>query len=190
MFQARRPAQVGDVCILIEPIKEDEIARLQQRQRALQALFGGAPIEHVHLTCQRFVLQEPERWTVLVQNLRQALAAVRLLPFTALSLETLYVPVLQANILKWRIQVTRELQHLARAVEEALLAARITPLYAPGSVSSLIAALRGVPELSIDDLRVDAGLPHPLFTARKMVLSRIDGPDEFTILATIHLSEQ
>ena len=39
--------------MLLEPTKKGEIERLAQQQMALQAKFGGTPIEHVHLTCER-----------------------------------------------------------------------------------------------------------------------------------------
>ena len=53
-----RPAQLGDICVLLEPTDQDEIRLLRQRQLALQARFGGKPIENVHLTCQRFESQD------------------------------------------------------------------------------------------------------------------------------------
>jgi hypothetical protein len=65
----------------------------------------------------------------------------------------------------------------------------IDSLYAPGFVSSLIAALIDVPD--VDRAHLDsADLPCHLFTARQAVLSRILGPNEFEILATLQFADR
>ena len=64
-----RVARPGDVCVLLEPA-EDEIADLRQRQAALQARFGGCPHERVHLTCQRFELQDLHPWVTICSGYR------------------------------------------------------------------------------------------------------------------------
>ena len=182
-----RPARFGDICVLLEPTQEEEINRLRQRQMSLQSLFGGIPIEDVHLTCQRFACQDNNLMQGFVQNLTRALAIFELFPFTALSLKTLYSPLRQTNILKWSVPVTENLQRFVAIVEQTLLATGIPPLYPPGFVSSLVAALRGVPELSPDELSNYNGFPHHLFTVGKVALSRISGLNEFEILATFQL---
>ena len=183
-----RPAKFGDICVLLEPTQEEEINQLRQRQISLQSLFRGIPIEDVHLTCQRFACQDEYLLQRFAQNLTRPLATVEPFPFTALSLRTLHSPLRQTNILKWHVQVTEDLRRFVAIVEHTLLATGITPLYPSGFVSSLVAALRGVSELSSDDLSSYNAFPHHLFTAGKVVLSKINGLNEFEILATIPLS--
>jgi hypothetical protein len=80
-----RIARPGDVCVLLEPA-EDEVVDLRQRQAALQARFGGCPQERVHLTCQRFELQDEHPLPDLIRRLRSGLVAVRPFPIVAVSL--------------------------------------------------------------------------------------------------------
>jgi hypothetical protein len=183
-----RPAKFEDICVLLEPTQEEEINQLRQRQISLQSLFRGIPIQDVHLTCQRFACQDEYLLQGFVQNLTRPLAVIEPFPFTALSLKTLHSPLRQTNILKWHVQVTEDLRCFVAIVEHTLLATGITPLYPSGCVSSLVAALRGVPELSSDDLSSYNAFPHHLFTAGKVVLSKINGLNEFEILVTIPLS--
>ena len=183
-----RPAKFGDICVLLEPTQEEEINHLRQRQMSLQSLFGGIPIQDVHLTCQRFACQDEHLLQGFVQNLTRPLAIIEPFLFTALSLKTLHSPLRQTNILKWHVQVPEDLRRFVAIVEHTLLATGITPLYPSGFVSSLVAALRGVSELSSDDLSSYNAFPHHLFTADKVVLSKINGLNEFEILATIPLS--
>ncbi len=182
-----RRAQIGDICVLIEPICQAEINLLQERQSSLQSHFLGKPIENIHLTCQRFKPKHEHSIDILAQDLKHALVTVEPFSLTALSLQTLQVPVLQTNILKWEIQMTEDLRRFVTLVEQTLVVNGVIPLYKSGFVSTLIAALRDVPELSSDSLSNYATTPHHLFTAGKVVLSRIVGPKEFDILATIHL---
>ncbi|MFQ5856772.1 MAG: hypothetical protein ACE5LU_14150 [Anaerolineae bacterium] len=182
-----RPARFGDICVLLEPTQKEEIKLLRQRQTPLQSLFGGILIEDVHLTCQRFACQDKHLMQGFVQNLTRALAIVEPFPFTALSLKMLYSPLRQTNILKWHVQVTENLQRFVAIVEHTLLATDITPLYPSGFVSSLVAALRGVPELNSNNLSDHNVFPHHLFAADKVVLSKINGLNEFETLATFRL---
>ena len=182
-----RPAEIGDVCVLLEPKDRHEIYLLHQRQNALQALFGGTLIENVHLTCQRLVCPEERLLPDLVGNLTRVLQDVCPIPLTALSLQMLHVPVMRTDILKWCIEVTADLRRFVRTVENAVAATGIDPLYPPRWVSSLVAALKDVPQIPPSSLSIRGTFPHHLFTIDKVELSRIDGPSQFTILATIHL---
>jgi hypothetical protein len=181
-----RPAQVGDICVLLEPTEPHEINHLRQRQVALQARFGGQPIEHVHLTCQRFACRDKGLLGAFVQNLTRALADLEPFPLTAIALTPRYVSFRQTNILKWEIQVTQDLKGFVARVEQALMAAGIAPLYRSGFVSSQVTALKDVPEPGPGDLAAEV-FPQHLFAADRVVLSRLDGPNAFEILAELRL---
>jgi len=181
-----RPAQVGDICVLLEPSQPHEINRLRQRQVALQARFGGVPIEHVHLTCQRFACQDKGLLGVFIRNLTRALADLEPFPLTAIALKPRFVSFRKTNILKWEIQVTQDLEDFVASVEQALVAAGIASLYRLGFVSSQITALKDVPEPEPGDLAAQV-FPQHLFAAGRVVLSRIDGPNAFEILAELRL---
>jgi hypothetical protein len=184
-----RPALPGDVCILLEPTRSEEIDQLRERQLALQSRFGGTPIKHVHLTCQRFASQDEQQITDCVHSLKRALVPTEPIPLTALSLAAHYVQVRRMNVLKWRIEPMRQLRGFVAAIERTLVTTGIEPLYASGFVSSLVTALREMPE-SGASLADQGGFPHHLFSGSKIVVSRICGADEFEILAHFRLQHR
>jgi hypothetical protein len=171
--------------MLLEPNREEEIAQLRERQTALQGLYGGSLIKHVHLTCQRFACADEGLVREFVQRLRQIVAEVVPFALTALSLETRYVQVRKTNVLKWRVEETAELRRFAGLLEEALEETGIASLYTPGFVACLVTALREVPEPGAGELARYVELPYPLFDVGKVILSRILGPNAFEILATV-----
>ena len=179
-----RPAQIGDLCLLIQssqPISDE----LYPRQRALQARYGGTLIQPLHLTCQRFAGQDERQWQFLLTHLRQHMGAVMPFPVTAVGLQTLAVPVLQTTILKWVIALTPALLQFQALIDDALAGSGIAGHYAPGFVSSLVAALRDITPATLTQPLHDSTLPYLLFTADQLVLSRILGPNQFAILATL-----
>jgi hypothetical protein len=181
-----RPAEIGDICVLLEPSDSAEIQLLRQRQTALQKGFGGNPINRIHLTCQRFAGQEERQITNFTDHLRCALQTSTAFQLTALSLYTLYVPVRQSNILKWNIAVTRDLTRFVALVEKTVRQSGIQPLYRTGFVSTLVAALKDIAQDMVPRLlSLYDEFPFTLFTASQVSLSRIDGPDQFEILAVI-----
>ena len=183
-----RPARIGDICLLLEPAREEEIHQLRQHQAILQSLFGGVPIEEIHLTCHRFECRD-ELIGNLITGLENDFRMVCPIALKALSIETLHVPVRQTNILKWRIEVSKALEEFVAIVERRVVAAGAQPLYMAGFVSSLVAALRGVAKLEKDAGDRYGELPYHLFTGEKVVLSKIEGANEFDVLATIYLGQ-
>jgi hypothetical protein len=184
-----RPAEIGDICVLLEPTDKTEIEHIRKRQAALQTDFGGIPIDRIHLTCQRFANQDEIKIEEFTNQLRSALDAYKPFHLTALSLYTLYVPVRQSNILKWNIAVTKDLSRFVALVEKAVRQSGIQPLYRTGFVSTLVAALKDIPQdLDPRCLSSYDEFPFSLFTAGQASLSRIDGPDQFEILDVIPLS--
>jgi hypothetical protein len=107
---------------------------------------------------------------------------------TAVSLQTLYLPIRQTNILKWKIEVTEELRLFVALVEQALLSLGVEPLYRTGFVSTLVAALKDVPEMDQARLAEYKGFPQHLYRGERIVLSQICGPNEFKTLAVIPLN--
>jgi hypothetical protein len=178
-----QPAQIGDLCLLIQSSQPAAAGDLYNHQRALHNRYGGTIIEPVHLTCQRFAGDDERQWQQLLPHLRQGIGTIMPFPLTAVALQTLAVPVLQTTILKWVVDVTPALLQFHALVNDALQRSGITGHYPPGFTSSLVAALRDIappmPPLH------DPALPYPLFTADQIALSRILGPNEFAILATL-----
>jgi len=181
-----RPAEKGDICVLLESTRPTEHRRLQQQQSALQAQFGGEPVAHVHLTVQRFTCLDSQLQHFTTQ-LEQELAGVRPFRLTAVALQTLFVGGLDSNFLKWRIEVTADLKRLNRLVERALQVSGIPSLYVPGAITTLVSALRDVRELTETELAQAGPFPLPLFTVETLIFSRIESATTFNDLASLRL---
>jgi len=182
-----RPAQVGDICLLIEPDRQTDIRPLRDRQQRLHHRFGGVPIRHVHLTCQRFCNGKHSQIDQSVAAIEKLSAMLMPLPLNAVALHTLAVPILQTTTLKWQVDVTPALLEFNAAVEEALRFAGFMPQYAPGFTSNLVTALQNMAETIEDNILDDPRLPYHLFDAKKVVVSQICAPGKFTILAKIDI---
>jgi hypothetical protein len=175
-----RPAQVGDICLLLEPETAEE-ARLRVYQQALKTRFGGTFIEKVHLTCQRFDDVGPEQMARLLAQLAQVVQETPPFAVTAQGLEPLYVPVRQTHILKWRIEIGAELRQFAVRVDALLAGLGIASHYVNGFIPDLVTALKDVPPVEAAALANDPDLPYHLFEMGRLVVSRIEGPNEFKI---------
>lgn len=185
-----RPAQIGDICLLIEPDEQTDIRLLRHRQQRLHSRFGGNPIRHVHLTCQRFCCGKNSCLDKSVAAIEKLSAMLMPLPLNAVALHTLTVPILQTTTLKWQVEVTPALLEFNAAVKDALNFAGFIPQYAPGFTSNLVTALQNMADDREDDPLDDPRLPYHLFDAKKVVVSQICGPGKFTILAKIDICQQ
>ncbi len=182
----KRPAQCGDICLLIEPHPQADLTPLRTRQQDLLHQHTGVIIPHVHLSCQRFQAAEACKFSHFVDLVQQGIRATMPFPLHALALQTLSVPVLNSTMLKWRIDVTPALLRFNAMVAEAIYMSGLTTLYTPGFTSNLVSALRDFPFDYPEEQLQDHYLPYHLFDAAKVVLSQICGPNEFTILARLY----
>lgn len=191
METRQRTARPGDVCVLLEP-GEKEVPKIREIQTSLQALLDGYPHERVHLTCQRFSLEEGALLAAAIDQIGVRVASLSPVSVTADGFVIVESPFWQSRLLRWRIQVTEDLRRLVTAVEGGLAAAGVRPHFpsAVGWMPTLVTALEGFPmrEDTDDRLRAQA-FPEYLFTGRQVVLSRIVGQRRFDILRTIQLAE-
>lgn len=186
-----RTARPGDVCLLLEPAKE-EIAQLRQRQRTLQARFGGRPHQRIHLTFQRFEPADTSLWPQIGRNLRASLSAISPVPLVAVSLVQLEPPFWGIRQLRWRVRGSDALQKLGRLTENSLVSAGVTPHFRCGEGwnPTAVTALDEVPELDLEAHLADLPFPQPLFTGRWVVVSKILGRGRFEIVDTIELVDE
>lgn len=187
----KRTARPGDVCVLLVPGR-DEADRLQRMQASLQLVFGGAPHEPVHLTCQRFDMVHDHPVSDIIQNLEGRLAAVPPVPVVAASMIQVEHPFWQSRLLRWRITVTDRVQCLIKAIEDGLVAASIDPHFPrdSGWMPTLVTALEGILPGEDPERRLSKEVfPLHLFTGRRVVLSRILSHREFEILWATQLTD-
>lgn len=183
-------AEPGDVCVLLIP-GQDEVERLRRLQASLQLILGGMPHEPVHLTCQRFEMADDLPLPQVIQHLQAGLSTISPVSVIADSVVHFESQFWQSSLLRWRIDSTDEIQRLATAIEDGLVAAGRTPhfLRESGWAPALVTALEGITPRVDPDLQLNKNLfPLYLFTGRWVALSRILGQREFELLWAMQLT--
>lgn len=185
-----RTARPGDICVLLEPA-EEEIPRLRQLQASLQGWLGGHPHERVHLTCQRFRLEEDRLLATVVEQLRDRIGQLPPVALIANGVVIAESSFWQSRLLRWQVEVTEDLQRLVEAVEGGLVAAGARPHFpcAAGWIPALVTALEDVPQREYVQEELREGFPQYLFTGQRVVLSRIVGQRRFDVLSNIEWAE-
>ena len=186
MQTSPRMAVPGDICVLAEPAQSEAI-QIRQKQEILQSLFGGQLHERVHLTCQRFELSDDSVLPQVIQCLRTQLATVRPFSLAAISLVKWDARFWQTKLLRWRIEVTEETQHLCIKIEAGLEAMDIVPHFRSFS-PTLVTALEDISNVNLERGLKEIPFPQHLFTVHQTVLSRILGQRQFEILETMPLA--
>ena len=183
-----RPAQAGDICILLLP-DDDEMTPLNEHQRFLASHFGGQIHQSVHLTVQRFAPSTNHNLRSLISILVNKLTDAPPLSFTALSSFAIYSNFKNTHIVKWEIAATDELRHYVALTNCALdeVGVLSTERYADDWISTWVTALDGVTSTSITGEQIGVKYPHHLFTARRIWFSEIKGENEFEVLAKVWL---
>lgn len=181
-----RPAQIGDICLLLVPTRDEEIKQFRQHQAVLQSHYGGFPVEQIHLTCQRFYCSD-EKIDDLVKDFENHLRTLHPIDLNATKLETIFSRAQHSHILKWSVNISKNLVELIKVIESRIKIAGIQPLYATGFVSSLVTSLYGITKLKNNLSDLYSELPYHLFTGEKIIFSRITGVNKFDLLDTICL---
>jgi hypothetical protein len=189
-----RPAQVGDICILLLP-DDDELTRLNEHQRFLTSHFGGQIHQAVHLTVQRFAPPthsnlQPHSASLrgqmsLISSLAEKLVVTPPLSFTALSSFSIYSNFKNNHIVKWEIPATDELRRYVSLTNRALDEVGVLPTdrYTDDWISTWVTALDGVTNTEITGEQIGVKYPHHLFTARRIWLSEIKEGNGYEVLA-------
>jgi hypothetical protein len=182
-----RPARPGDICVLLAPSAEETLQVVRPRQLYLQRLFGGEVADFVHLTCQRFLIQD-EWLPNVVQQLRTQGATIQPFSMVATSLVQWRAGAGHGRSLRWGIALTRDLRRVGALISGVLAKTGAAPLYAAGWHSTMVIALEDINELTIDpNFLADQSFPFPLFMAQQLVLTRIKAIGQYETLDTIPL---
>lgn len=184
-FFTSRPAQPGDTCILAVPDDGNEIDQLRIKQRALQEIYGGQLTKPVHLTCQRFGYYPLQTIRQLRESLEHLAQQVSPFSITALDVKPIHSNFRDTCILKWEVEINPELTQFSNAITETLHFCNITPHFLPGSISSLITCLENIDPPKSGQSPPEDCLPDHLFTARQILISRIEAPFQYSILDSI-----
>lgn len=186
-----RPGQSGDYCLLLEPSDPFEIALLRQRQEMLQLRLGGHIVDPVHLTCQRFELQDECYLDNLLDHLFEIRSFLQFCPLTAIATVPLYSQFRNLHLFKWAVQRTPMLERLCTHLESVLDIEGVTPLYPPGWVSLLVTALEGIEGPIIHHHSQPLLQPFYLFTPGFVSLSRLNSSNgsefDYELITRFHI---
>lgn len=163
---------------------------MRQQQRDLQQIFGGQLHPRVHLTAQRFELEHQQDLPRFARHMRARLDGASPTTLIASGLIERYHPFWESRLLRWEIQLTEELKRLLETIEDILTSSGIRPHYpsSTGWKPTQVTALEDIPEARPTDPTGAVHFPRPLFTVRKVALSRIETGRTFTILEVAELS--
>jgi hypothetical protein len=128
----------------------------------------------------------------IIQQLEAKLVVVPPVPVVAASMIQVEHRFWQSRLLRWRIRVTDRVQHLVKAIEDGLVAARIDPHFPhdSGWMPTLVTALEGILPGEDPERRLNEEVfPLHLFTGQRVVLSRIMGHREFETLWATQLTD-
>jgi hypothetical protein len=182
------PAQAGDYCLLLVPTQVMELQVIQTRQKALQSCYGGIATNPVHLTCQRFRLDEAEKVRAVLRQLEPALRSFHAQPLIAEKLIALRSDFRGQDVLKWIVRKNETVRWLIEAMETAIEDNGGILCYARGEPSTWITTLEGI-NLTCDDSTYPNGLPYTLFTPGALRLTRIWSGNQFETVENMELAD-
>jgi hypothetical protein len=180
-----RVAQPGDIFILLEPAAQD-LHRLQLEQEDLKNKYGGQTVDYIHITCQRFTTppgQSPQLCSAKIQKLIKGID-----PFDILTdgLITFYAPYWQNRVLRWRISDSDSWISFQTRIERILKIIKCPSHFTRkrrGSCSALVLNKKLILQEKIS--HYDS--PVHLFTARYLIISRLNSRRQFDIINRIYL---
>lgn len=178
-FSFTRPARPGDYCVLLASAGGPAQVRLRHYQEVLQSVYGGRPSEPVHLTCNRFERGPSSRISTFVNVLASNLTHFQTFPIVPQSYLPQFSPFRNINILKWKVYSSDQLLKIHAIIEASIAEAGHVSMYPPGWLSTLVTALEDIKVFTPETNSVDLTLPHPLFIAGEIIISRVNNYDNF-----------
>jgi hypothetical protein len=181
-----RATQDGDLFILLAPT--NEVLPLLRHQKELQSLCYGSIPSPVHVTVQRFEDQDGACFQKLVDELHAKLCDFQSFPIHAVSFRSLFSSYQQAFLLKWVAEMSEPLHSFSALVEATLHTCGYKSLYQPGWISTWITALEGIDCSRLPVHMDEFEIPSPLFIGSQVIISRINGKNDYTYLDQFPLS--
>jgi hypothetical protein len=182
-----RVAQPGDIFILLVPPAQ-ELHLLRQWQTDLKTLFGGSPVDHLHVTCQRFTPSAGKPDQLCISELKSELKNVKAFTLFADKVIQFHAPYWQTYVLRWRIQITPNFVQFRQCLEQ-ILENIDCPSHFNRERHASCTALNLAEQVSLDDKLLGPVFPKALFTVKELVISQLQANHQFEILETIQLRE-
>ena len=180
-----RVAQPDDIFILLVPTAQ-ELHHIHHWQAQLQNQYGGQPVEHIHITCQRFTPRETQDEFLCIEALKEKLTQFSPFIIYTDKLLQFHAPYWQTDVIRWRVQETDDYAEFRDQLETTLQNIRC-PSHFNRLRHATCTALNTNRRIQMDEKQFDIGLPQPLFTAKKLVISQLKETGQFEILETLFL---
>lgn len=179
-------AQPGDICVLLMPDQPD-LAVIRRRQEELVAAYGGWLVPEVHITCQRFRIDQQTSLDEYLLRLRTYLGRQSGFPVFASRLVQYEAAFWQTHVLRWEVQPTEEFNRFIRLLDEAIRETDLEPDYPHDVPFTCSAVDLTAPVKWIE--QPDQAFPLPLFQARRAIFSRVLGFNDFEMLGYATLKD-
>ncbi len=180
--QAIDAAQVGDICALLIP-SYAEAAALKLRLKDLHQKYGGEIAKPIHLTCQRFRVDEFQLEALKPRLIRLA-SRTAPVPLMGQNLEPFYSTFRQQEILKCRISPSEALTQFVDGLNREIEDLGIVPHFA--WVSELVTLFE---DIYVGGLLKKEDYPARLFWGQRLVLTQIKAPGRYKALFSVSLSQ-
>ena len=182
-----RIAQPGDIFILLVPTAQ-ELHLIKQWQLMLQERYGGHVVPNPHITCQRFSRRIGQSRGACIDHLTSDLCVINSFQLYTDRLIQFFAPYWGTRVLRWRIQETADYANF-RGFLKAILETLNCPSHfnRRRNASCTALNLEGTSDLEIHPSGVV--YPAPLFTAKEVWISELDGNRDFSVLETIQLKD-
>ncbi len=174
-------AQPGDICALLVP-SYTQAQSLNINLVDLKEKYGGQIAKPIHLTCQRFQA-DSEQLELLKPKLIHLAARTSALQLQGKQIEPFYSTFREQEILKCRIEATKEIDAFVKALNRELEDVGIEPHFP--WVSELVTLLE---DIQISRLQ-NATYDRHLFLGQRLMLTQIKAPGRYKPLFSSAMSQ-
>lgn len=177
-------ARPGDLCILLAP-RDDERLILRKEQDILVNFYGGWLVPEPHITCQRFRMPPGQPLGAVLDRLQ--VCTQKIPPFTinAAGLTQMLAPFWGTYVLRWQVQEDDCWRQFISLTDAALSEAGCE-LHYQHDIPVTCSAVDLTYKVNLDE-KPRLVFPHPLFTARKVLVTGVLGSNEFETLGEVQL---
>jgi hypothetical protein len=181
-----RVAKPGDIFLLLVPTAQ-ELHHLRQQQTMLQARYGGQMVPLLHITCQRFTAQEEALEASCIDIFKKELSDIQ--PFTIYTdmLIQFFAPYWQKQVLRWRVQETDEYASFRDRLDVTLKKTNCCSQFDRYRFATCTALNLENP-IELEENPPGFSFPAILFTAKELLVSKLEDENQFEILSTITLN--
>jgi len=172
-------AQPGDICVLLMPDQPD-LPGIRRMQEELVAAYGGWLVPEVHITCQRFRIDQPSSLDEYLLRLRTYLGRQAGFPVFASRLVQYEAAFWQTHVLRWEVELTVEFNRFIQLLDVAIRETDLQPDY-PHDVPFTCSAVDLTAQVKLNQ-PANRKYPFQLFQARRAIFSRVLGFNDFEML--------